>query len=748
MIILLSLMLFFQAPAAAGLPGEGYIAVAADTLEQAPDRPQEPSPDSPANPPNRTPQIPPDSLPQERQPDIPPDSLPPPDSPVDPQDDPPEDPPDDPPEEEEADEEPIIDPDQDRFDPEAIPQDTLAVEDPGPVDPVRRHDPVTPLVMRDPLSFRLVTTDSLSRWELWSDQGEWVSRQPGVISSQLGGQGRNDGFVIRAHEPRHQRLLRDGIPLNERIFGSANRKRLPHYSRIATVHENTLPIRYQSEFQTIRYHVSRPLTFINYEQTTFDYRSTEGFLARNITPSTNISMAYWGKNEGESYRNRTMGGRNAEVTLYHFLNDSWMVEGGFSYNGIQLGEPENYRPYDMFNFLFNRFEAVPDEPQGRSSVRNSLFRVTAYHRTDQDRPASTRISLYHDRYRRFHYDSIDSSSVRTLTTGAAGRKHLALGPIAFQGDLYSEWSVIDQDRFNTMDITSWVYTEARGTLSLPLPNRSRLYGWLQSGWRTDGHADAEIGTGIDWRLIRGLSVYGSYAFGEQMPRPGHLYRINATITGNSGLGNETIHRGVAGIRLDTRRWTAGAELHASHHRNPILIGIDSVFVQPDPHLAAGATAWLGYDGNRLEFSISNTFLQYFSDSTVPESQLLDRSGQRIWTRASVYYKNYIYNQAAFLKAGFYVQASPTLYRSQQYNPAMDYWDSNSWHPSPDVIEGQPLPEFVRMDFDVTARVRNAIFLFRVENALDNWLIPGYFETAWQPMPPNRLRFGIRWVLRN
>jgi hypothetical protein len=36
----------------------------------------------------------------------------------------------------------------------------------------------------------------------------------------------------------------------------------------------------------------------------------------------------------------------------------------------------------------------------------------------------------------------------------------------------------------------------------------------------------------------------------------------------------------------------------------------------------------------------------------------------------------------------------------------------------------------------------------VENALDNWLLPGYFETAWQPMPPNRLRFGIRWVLRN
>ena len=645
--------------------------------------------------------------------------------------------------------------------PDQLPADdddpaTLPVDDPERLeqeitderDPVRRFDPVDPLTMRDPVAFQQVSNDSLSRWQLWSDQGEWVSRQPGVISAQLGGLGRNDGFLIRGHDSRHQRLWREGIPMNERIFGSANRKRLPHYSRIATVHENTAPLRYHSEFQTVRYHVARPLTFINYEQTSFEYRSTEGFLARNITPSTNISMAYWGKNEGQSYRNRTMGGRNAEVTLYHFLTDSWMVEGGVHYSGIQLGEPESYRPYDMFNFLFNRFEAVPDQPQGRSSMRNSLFRVTAYHRTGPDREATTRVSLYHDRYRRSHYDNADSAFVRTLTTGVAGRHHLLIGPIELQGDIYSEWSVIDQDRFETMDIDSWVYTEARGTLSLPLPNRSRLYGWMQSGWRTDGHADAEIGAGIDWRLFYGLSLYGSYAFGEQMPRPGHLYRTRSAISGSEGLSNETIHRGAAGIRLDTPSWNAGAEMHASHHRNPIMVGADSVFVQPGPYLAAGATAWLGYDGNRLEFSLSGTFLQYFADGAGTESQLLDRSGQRMWTRASIYYKNYVFNQAAFLKTGFYVQASPTLYRSSQYYPAMDYWDPNSWHPSPDITEAQPLPEFVRLDFDLTARVRSAIFLLRMENALDNWLLPGYFETAWQPMPSNRLRFGIRWVLRN
>ncbi len=636
-------------------------------------------------------------------------------------------------------------PDVERPDPDLAPEDMTQTDE---RDPVIRQDPVVPMKMRTSQPFHEVTNDSLSRWQLWSDHGEWLTRQPGVISFQLGGLGRNDGFVIRGHESRHQRVYRDGIPINERIFGSANRKRLPHYSRIGSVQEFSSATRYHTELSTVRYHVSRPLTFINYEQALYDYRSTEGFLTRNITPATNISLAYWGKNEGQGYRNNTMGGRNAAATVYHYLSDTWLLEGGFHYSGLQLGEPDGYQPYDMVNFLFNRFEATPNQAQARSSVRNSLIHATAFHRKSENHEAATRISIYHDRYRRLHYDSSDSSFVRTLSTGIVGRHILVIGPIQLQGDAYSEWSVIDRDRFQTMDVDSWVYSEAKGMVTLPLPNRSRLYSWLQSGWRTDGYTDSEIGAGINWRLFSGIALYGSYSIGDQMPRPGHLYRTHLPVRGNPDLDNEVLQRGVAGVRWLTGPWDLGAELHTTHHRKPILIGADSVFVQPDPYITAGATSWLSYDGNRLEFSLSGTFLQYFSDGSALENQLLDRSGQRMWARASAYYKNYIFNSAAFMKAGVYVQASPTFYRSAQYYPALDYWDPNSWSPVTEFTEAQPLPEFVRLDLDLTARVRSAIFLFRLENALDNWLLPGYFETAWQPMPPFRLRFGIRWVLRN
>ncbi|MGM0739813.1 MAG: hypothetical protein ACQETM_11715, partial [Bacteroidota bacterium] len=98
---------------------------------------------------------------------------------------------------------------------ERMPADTL--DRPGRMEPGempvtgteetgRRYEPVEPFNMRFPVASEMVTSDSLSRWELWSDQGEWVTRQAGVISFQQGGLGRNDGFIISGYNSRHQQV--------------------------------------------------------------------------------------------------------------------------------------------------------------------------------------------------------------------------------------------------------------------------------------------------------------------------------------------------------------------------------------------------------------------------------------------------------------------------------------------------------------------------------------------------------------
>ena len=636
----------------------------------------------------------------------------------------------------------------DPVDPDAIPEGTEMREERRERDRHTYYEPVEPLEMSIPGAYLEVSNDSLSRWELWSDQGEWLSRQPGIISYQLGGLGRNDGYQIRAHESRHQQIYRDGIPLNERVFGSANRKRLTHYSRLASVNEFNAPIYHRTETYSRRYHVSQPLTFINYEQTEFEYRSTEGFLTQNITPSTNISLAYWGKNESEGYRNSSMGGRNAEIILYHFLNDHWLLEGGYMYSGLQMNEPHGYNIADMFTFPFDRFEVFPNESAAESSMRNSVFKMTAYRRSEPDEKATSQISFFHDRYRRFHYDSSDSSYVRNHTTGLTARHLQHIGSFELKGDARSEWTIIDRDKFQTMDIDSWLYSEGLFMAGLPLPGRSRLHSWGRAGWRTDGYTDYELGSQITFRPFRHLSAVLSYSRGEQMPRAGHLYWKRSPVRGDDELRNEVIERVVAGLRHHTTSWEAGIELHASRYERPILVGQDSLFTQGGSYTSTGATTWISYDGNRIEFSLSGTYNNYISDDARLVNQLLDRSGHRIRGRASFYYKNYVLDSASYIKGGFHVEASPNIYRSAQYYPSIDYWDPNSWHPAAEMMEAQALPEFVRLDLDLTARVRSAIFLFRLENALDNWLMPGYFETAYHPMPSMRFRFGIRWILRN
>lgn len=590
--------------------------------------------------------------------------------------------------------------------------------------------------------------DSLARWELWSHYGERLSRQAGVVSIQQGGHGRNDGFLIQGYETRHQRIMQDGIPRNERIFGSVNRNRLMHYSRMATVQSATSYLNHETEIYRRRYYLSRPLTFINFEQSAYNYRSTEALVSQNVNPSTNISLAYWGKNQSEGYRRNDMGGRNAEVLLAHHLNEQWVIEGGFEYSGLQLSEHDGYLMADMGQFSFNRFEAMPNQSSAASSVRNSLFRINAWHRASEQQAATSRLAFYHDRYRRSYYQTTDSSFVLTATTGLTMRHVQHLGPFTLQADLLSEWTLVSEDRHDSLPRGSWFYNRARITGATVLPASAILTAWAQAGVRTDSFSEYETGLHVHLPLPGGLMAYGSLSAGTLMPQPGHVYWNRAAVYGNSGLQSEFIQRLQGGMHYTQGSWNADINLHAGNTRRPILVGRDTTFVQAGSYISMGASGRVAYESRRVEAALSGTFHQYVSDDNRFENRLLDLSGQRVITRMSFHYKNYAFNRAAFFKSGFYVLVSPSAYRTSRYYPEMDYWDPNGWNPYSDLDEAQAIPQFVRLDLDLTARVRSALFLFRLENALDNLLLPGYFETAYQPMPSMRYRFGIRWILRN
>ncbi|MDI6401541.1 hypothetical protein QLX67_06000 [Balneolaceae bacterium ANBcel3] len=604
-----------------------------------------------------------------------------------------------------------------------------------------------PMRTQFPVVYTEISSDSLARWELWTDPGERLARRYGIIASRLGAQGRNDGFILDGYEPGEQRIFLDGIPFNERIFGSANRNRLPHYSRIASVHHKSGGINHLESYTRNRYHVSRPLTFINYEQTTYEYRNTEGFLSQNISPRMNVSLAYQGRNENEGYTNRAMGGRNAEASVYYYLSHRWLLETGADYSGLQLDEPGGYPTADMNHFSFDRFAAQPADPQAASSVSNARFYVTLHGRAEAEDQSNVRLSAYYDCYRRFFYGQVDSSSVRTHTAGLTAEVVQPWKIMEWSARFRSEWSIIGQDKFQSMMVDSWGYHELE-VIHAVTPGRLLWSVRGRGGYRTDAFTELEAGSSFRLDVFPGAQLTVSASAGERMPLPGHLYWDGVQISGNETLNNEFVMRAEASLHYQSSTWDLGVKTFLSSRKDPVLLSEDGLFLQEGEILSMGASAWIALDRNRFEASLSGTFQEYHSDDPAITHRMLDRSGQRAWARASFYYKNEVFNRAAFLKTGFYLQVSPSVYRAMQYYDTVDYWDPNSWHYHADITEAQALPEFARLDLDLSARVRSVFVLLRLENALDDWVTSGYFETPWQPMPSRRMRFGIRWVLRN
>ncbi|MEX0686622.1 MAG: putative porin [Balneolales bacterium] len=600
--------------------------------------------------------------------------------------------------------------------------------------------PVAPIKFSAFSSYQISTTDSLLRWELWSNPAEWRHYTAGNITYRLGGFGRNDGMILNGHEQRHQKVYHEGILFNDRVTGSMNTNRMPHH-RFARVFERSQSINHETNYRNRRYYLTRPLTMINYDQGEANYRSTEGLLSRNIGRNTNVELTYWGKNDDGLYLNNGFDGRKASGSVFHHINDLFIAEATLLYNGLQLEEPHGYQVFDMNQFAFQRFNVSPVESQARSSTRNTLLNASVWYRPDEDSAVNSQFSAYKNSYRRFYFGSSDSTFYRVSTKGLLGRHWFKEGPLSLQLSLNADYSGIDEDSNRSLEIENWFTYSGRANGDFSITQYANISGWTNLSKRSDGYQDYELGTMFKLNLPFGISGHASYALGEDMPTIQYLYWDSNLYRGNTGLNNESSYRLEAGAEFRPSKTIGlGAKVYQKHIRDPIMLGIDSTFTQTRQYNSEGVEMFLSFNLTRLETDISLTYQNFSSDSPAGLDQQLGQSGSRIWSRASLFYKNYLFDRATFVKIGGYFLFSPNPYRTGTYYPEMDYWNSNSF--------SQAIPQFHRFDLEVSARVRTVMVLFRLENALNEVSQLGYFETANNPMPGRVFRFGIKWILRN
>lgn len=545
-----------------------------------------------------------------------------------------------------------------------------------------------PLLAPVRTGYAITETDSTLRWSQWLSSSERDSRRSDRFTARLTGYLRHDASFIHGHAPIDQRWILDGIDLRDPVTGLTNPHRIP-LLQLARMEERSVGSLASTVMQERDLYLTHPLTWINYEQGPYNLLSTEVMVAANASPRTGYSARYWGRNDDGEYIGSPTKGRTISVRGYHHPNADWKLHGTLLYTGIQTTEPGGFR---IIDYLPN---ATTPLDVARASVRQSVVRVSATHRTDWD------LGVYATRFRRFYKETVDTSFYRVSGVGAYATRFASLGAIRGDATLRAERFVADPERRRSLAIADWNRAELETNLRLGI-----LSGTWIAGARSDGGTESRLSATADAGL-----VYASASVAQRMLsiQQAH-WRTSAGV--EDAAPTEILTRLEGGFR-----WK-GATLSG------YLRSTDTLDV-------VGGFAEYRVETDRWEYGVSSTIQENLSD---------DSYGTRAWNRAWVYWKGTLFNNATYVKTGFHATWVPIGYVAPTYDGTTDTW--TEYDPL-----GASIPSFYRVDWDLSARVRNLFILVRWEHLNQYAGQLGYEETAFYPMPGRGVRFGMRVVLR-
>jgi hypothetical protein len=539
------------------------------------------------------------------------------------------------------------------------------------------------------IGYVVTETDSSLRWSQWLSTSERDSRRSDRYTARLTGYLRHDASFIHGHAPIDQRWVLDGIDLRDPVTGLTNPHRIP-LLQLARMEERTVGSLASTLAQERDLYLTHPLTWINYEQGPYNLLSTEVVFAANASPKTGFSTRYWGRNDDGEYNSSPTKGRTASIRGYHHLNNDWKLHGTILYSGLQTSEPGGFT---IRNYLPS---ATTPLELGRASVRQSVLRVSATHRTDWD------LGLYANRFRRFYKGEVDTTFYRVLGVGAYATRFASLGFLKGDATLRAEHFATDPQRRRSLSISEWSRAELETNVRLGL-----LSGTWIGGLRTDGGTESRFTATADAGL-----VYASASVAQRMLSIQQAHW--RTSAGNQAAApTEFLTRVEGGVR-----WKG--------------VTLSGYLRSTDTLDVAGGFVEYRHESDRWEVGVSSTLQENLSDASY---------GTRAWNRAWVYWKGYLFERATFVKTGFHATWVPIGYVAPTYNGATDGW--TEYDPL-----GVSIPSFYRVDWDLSARVRNLFFLVRWQHLNQNVGQFGYEETAFYPMPGRGVRFGMRVVLRN
>ncbi len=581
-------------------------------------------------------------------------------------------------------------------------------------------------------------TDSTLRWFMALDWTERLYRKPGVITYRTGRLGHSSGLDIHSYENRHQRLMVNEMPATDPVTGLVNWNRVPIH-KIQSIQVDDRSYQHRATVNLREHYVVQPRTYLNFDEGQGNYRNLEFSFTHNFSPETNVELSFWDRRDGDQYPRNDVEGRQIIGKARHNLSETVMLKAGYINNALDKQQPFGYNVANLALYDFNPFNAFATEGLANSNHSTNDMYVQIFQRSSEDDPASRAggISYQNDSWDLTYSQDTTAYDMRDISA------------FVWQDLQAGDSTVRARAGVNALRDNSGVSLTHRSFIGWDTSLRGDLplFSWLQAGLEGtyEGRDDGQMGYDASFNLIlrpfRWLELEGFGGLGSSIPDIQSLYWDSNEFQGDPGLQNESaVFGGIAGNVGLGSRLSVGFRADAREVTDGIFFDTAGDFMNIDPYTNLSGSAWLELDSERFEGMLSATGQTFLSASAHPVNQVLDQGGERLWIQGSLHWKNYVFSRAAFVKAGVTGMFSPGNYIPSDYQVPLNRWQHG--------VGDRFLPDFHRLDVDVSARIRWFMLLIRWENVLDRITQLGYFEADDYPMPQRRLTIGLRVVFTN
>ncbi len=590
-----------------------------------------------------------------------------------------------------------------------------------------------PIVLPDSSKLRpyggvVLSNDSLLRWQQWSGFGEWASRQPRFTTQDLGGYGRNAGIRASSFMVNTDRVRWNGVIINNPLSGQYNSAEIPFGQLGSLVHYSNGISEFEVNPQT--YAVLKPLTVIRYEQSSYEYRNLDGLLAMPISDKWMVQASYQGQKDDGKYARSNYVGRRSTGNIRYKLNSDWSADAFWLYQGAEMQESMGFQYIDPLSFSFDRFRA--QARSGNTASMRRLFLAGVILRPNNSADGQG-VTLYR-KLHRHEWRMTDTAAIRSQEWGLSARYQIAAGKRArFQP--YLDAAYVSKNKGDVVlagNSTNATYNIGiRGEYS-PVP----LVDMLVHGEILGGIAGK--GSMIDVAGRLNLPYQTGLTFGHSMSTESKPSIYDAAMLFRYNVGelprSNDASTWYAHILKPTGLWRYHFDYRNSSSISVLSLSGDNQIVPILIDRTMEVTGAVERHSDHTEVMIGFKS----TSATYSDGIFIASNEQRLIS--SVYWKGYLFDNAAFLKGGAVLSTTLSDSRPVAYLPEFGIWLPNT--------EGSAVPAHHRLDLEFAFRVRSMILTGRVENTLDGWTQKGYFQTLPYPMPGRRFRIGLKVHFRD